>query len=340
MSKVFFDDLGLPEPHVNLGIHGGTHGEQVAQILVAFEALLRRERPAMVGVVGDVNSTSACALATAKSYVLDGGATPKLIHVEAGLRSGDRLMPEEVNRLITDALSDLLFTSEESGNLNLVREGVPKEKINFSGNVMVDSLFVAVAKDRGRSLLETLGVNGENPRQFALVTLHRPSNVDDPEMLRRVMGALKVIGSRIAVFFPVHPRTAARMKDIGMTGGVDGLRAGLVEPGLHTLDPLGYDDFLALMRRATVVITDSGGIQEETTALGIPCLTLRENTERPATVTLGTNTLLGRDTDRLVVEVDAILAGQGKVGTVPPNWDGHAAERIIEVLARFAKDQQ
>ena len=337
MSGVFFSDLALPEPHYSLGVGGGSHGGQVARTLVAFEKLLEQERPAMVGVVGDVNSTCACALATAKAYVLSGGRTPKLIHVEAGLRSGDRLMPEEINRVVTDSLSDLFFTSEESGTFNLLNEGIPPDRVHFVGNVMVDSLFNALNKEGGKKLIRNLKIPkySDSLRSFGLVTLHRPSNVDDFEMLQRIMKALNEISTIIDIYFPVHPRTREKLEQWGlMEGDIISFSAN-TNNSLHVLSPLGYDDFLSLMSRAAFIITDSGGIQEETTALGIPCLTLRENTERPVTVTIGTNSLLGRNPESILPEVEKILAGKGKTGTRPTLWDGHAADRIIEVLSSF-----
>jgi len=305
-------------------------------VLIAFEKLVEKVRPDMVGVVGDVNSTVACALATAKSYVLDGGNSPRLIHVEAGLRSGDRRMPEEINRIVTDSLSDILFTSEESGNANLLNEGVPQEKIHFTGNVMVDSLRWAISKKTGRAVAADISPEAGWPpiKPFVLVTLHRPSNVDEPIMLSKVMATLQQIAERISVIFPVHPRTSAQLQAMGYPAPKS-ITAHLGEPGLVLLPPLGYDKFLALMAEATAVITDSGGIQEETTALGVPCLTVRENTERPVTISVGTNTLVGQDIGRLAAEVDEILQGQAKKGSLPPLWDGQAAARIVSILAGF-----
>ena len=273
-------------------------------------------------------------MATAKSYVLDGGRTPKLIHVEAGLRSGDRLMPEEINRLVTDSIADILFTSEPSGTENLLREGIAAEKVHFAGNVMVDSLFYAISRNKKNTLLENLGWTEEESSTYALVTIHRPSNVDDPQMLHRVFSALEQIGSRLPVLFPVHPRSLARMKEAGIAASEISREPTVRQPGLYLMEPLGYHDFLSVMRNSTLVVTDSGGIQEETTALEIPCLTLRENTERPATVELGSNILLGQDTEKMVVVVDRILGGDSKKGAVPPLWDGKAAERIVDVLSR------
>ncbi len=341
MSDVFFRDLALPEPHEFLEVGSGTHGEQVARVLTAFEKLLEQVRPDMVGVVGDVNSTAACALATAKSYVLEQGRTPRLVHVEAGLRSGDRRMPEEINRIVTDSLSDILFTSEESGNSNLLREGVAPEKIHFVGNVMVDSLKWALSKTKGGAapVVHSQESGSQPTGPYVLVTLHRPSNVDDLMMLRKIMAALQEIGEHLPVIFPVHPRTASRIQAMGVTAEPSA-SSRLKKPGLHFMPPLGYDDFLALMVDALVVITDSGGIQEETTALGVPCLTLRENTERPVTISEGTNILINRDPERLIVEVDNILQGPAKRCSVPLLWDGHAAERIVEVLSRCGEDRK
>ncbi len=339
MSEVFFRDLALPSPHYNLGIGGGTHGEQTGRVLIEFERILESVRPHMAGVVGDVNSTAACALATAKSYVLPGGRTPLLIHVEAGLRSRDRLMPEEINRVVTDAIADVLFTSEESGTTNLLAEGVSSERLHFVGNVMVDSLRFMLARNGGDDVCREYGVidPGGHIRPFGMVTLHRPSNVDHPENLRRIVSALAVIGQSIPVLFPIHPRTRARMESLELfpSGGDYDDRDG--GDGIRWLPPVGYEKFLALMSRSTFVITDSGGIQEETTALGIPCLTLRENTERPVTVTQGTNILIGGDMDRLLEEVKKILAGEKKTGQVPPLWDGCSAERIVGTLAELGK---
>jgi UDP-N-acetylglucosamine 2-epimerase (non-hydrolysing) len=305
----------------------------VAKILVAFEEILRLERPDAVGVVGDVNSTCACALATKKAYVLADGHTPLLIHVEAGLRSGDRLMPEEINRVITDAIADVHFTSEPSGTANLLAEGVPSDRVHFVGNVMVDSLLDTLARCNPEQVLERLKLVGSvAPGAYGLVTLHRPSNVDNPDTLSSLMAALGRIAKSVPVLFPVHPRTRAKLEGLGChaLSSEDG--------NLRLLPPLGYDDFVSLLRNAAFVVTDSGGIQEETTALGVPCLTLRENTERPATVDDGTNVLVGHDTERLVVEVEAILAGRGKRGLVPALWDGRAAERIVAVLvSRFGE---
>ena len=307
MSDVFFSQLEIPEPDMNLGVGSGSHASQTADIMRGFEPVVLEHRPDIVLVYGDVNSTVAAALVCAKLLIPVG-------HVEAGLRSFDRTMPEEINRIVTDRLSDLLFTPSEDGDSNLQKEGVPSRKIHRVGNVMIDSLIQLLPAART--------CRGENfPERLALVTLHRPSNVDDSENLQRILDSLREISERINVVFPVHPRTRQRIKEFGLS-----------VPRLHLVDPLPYIEFLALQARAAVVITDSGGIQEETTYLGVPCLTLRTNTERPITVTLGTNILVGEDQNRLTEELKAVLDGKAKKGTVPPLWDGHAGDRIADIL--------
>ena len=308
MSDVFFRQLGMPAPDINLEVGAGSHAQQTAQVISRFEPVVLESAPDLVLVYGDVNSTAAAALVCAKLQVRIG-------HVEAGLRSRDRSMPEEINRLITDQLSDLLFTPSSDGDENLCREGVAPHKIHRVGNVMIDTL------------VRLLPVCGEHkpaglPSSYALVTLHRPSNVDDSVWLAELLEALGEISREIAIVFPIHPRTRARMEELGRK----------IAPGIRLLDPAPYLAFLALQRDATVVITDSGGVQEETSFLGVPCLTLRESTERPITVSLGTNQILGRDLARMKHEVQSILAGTKKSGSVIPLWDGHAAERIAEVV--------
>lgn len=310
MSDVFFQQLGLGAPDFNLQVGSGSHAQQTAEIMMRFEPLLLDLSPDLVLVYGDVNSTVAAALVCSKLGVRIG-------HVEAGLRSFDRSMPEEINRLLTDQLSDLLFTPSEDGNLNLAREGIAADKMHLVGNVMIDTL-VRMLPDAERQTLPDM------PPRFALVTLHRPSNVDDPAWLNEMLKTLQGIGKDLAVVFPVHPRTRQQIAKLGYN--VNGNR------GLTLLDPLPYLTFLALQRRATVVITDSGGIQEETTYLGTPCLTVRENTERPITVQVGTNMLVGRDPEKLRAGVEAILCGQWRKGELPPLWDGRAAERIAAVV--------
>ena len=311
MSDVFFQQLGMPTPDVNLEVGSGTHARQTSQIIARFETVVLDGKPDWVVVYGDVNSTVAAAMVCAKLLI-------PVAHVEAGLRSFDRTMPEEINRLLTDQISDLLFTPSEDGNHNLRREGVAAERVHFVGNVMIDTLVRLLPYARERS---SEGI----PESYALVTLHRPSNVDDIGWLKALFDMLLDISRDVPVLFPVHPRTRARMAEAGIE-----FRGG--KSKLQILDPIPYLEFLALQSRAAVVITDSGGIQEETTYLGVPCLTVRENTERPITVSLGTNILVGRDIQYLRTELEAVLAGRAKRGTAPPLWDGHAAERIAQVM--------
>ena len=312
MSDVFFEQLGIPAPEVNLAVGSGTHARQTAEIMTRLEPVLLDGKPDMVLVYGDVNSTVATALVCAKLGVRVG-------HVEAGLRSFDRTMPEEINRLVTDQLADILFTPSEDGDLNLQKEGIPAERIFRVGNVMIDSLvkLLPAARRQNRN-----GRPEGHAERYALVTLHRPANVDDGVILKRILRSLLEVSRDLSVIFPAHPRTRKRIADFG-----------LVADQLQILAPLSYLEFLGMQSRATVVITDSGGIQEETTYLGVPCLTLRENTERPVTVSLGTNVLVGSDPDKLRAELSRILAGNAKKGTIPPLWDGHAGERIAAVLA-------
>jgi len=307
MSDVFFSQLEIPAPDVNLGVGSRSHARQTAEIMTGFEPIVLERKPDVVLVYGDVTSTVAAALVCAKLGIRVG-------HVEAGLRSFDWTMPEEVNRVVTDRLADFLFTPSDDGDVNLKREGVPAEKIYRVGNVMIDSLVrLLPAAQRCRK-------NGF-PEHYALVTLHRPSNVDNSETLKSVLESLLEINEDLDVVFPVHPRTRQRIAEFGLK----------VEK-LHLSEPLPYIEFLALQSRAAVVITDSGGIQEETTYLGIPCLTLRDNTERPVTVSLGTNVIVGQDRDKLNSELSKIVAGRAKKGTIPPLWDGRAGERIADVL--------
>lgn len=315
MSDIFFRELGIPLPDINLEVGSGSHAQQTAQIISRFEPVALEQQPDWVCVYGDVNSTVAAALVCAKLGV-------PVAHVEAGLRSFDRSMPEEINRVLTDQIADLLFTPSPDGDANLQREGVPAGRIRRVGNVMIDTLVRLLPQAEGRPVFDALGLAPDAP--YCLVTLHRPSNVDQPDSLADILRALDDISRRVPVIFPVHPRTRAQLAALNIAP--DGARLRLVEP-------LGYLDFLALQRRAAVVVTDSGGIQEETTYLGVPCLTLRENTERPITVEIGTNRLIGHDLARLRREVEAILNGGAKRGAIPPLWDGHAAERIAAVFA-------
>ena len=316
MSQVFFADLGLPQPDIYLNVGSGSHAEQTARVMLAFEPVLLEHNPALVLVVGDVNSTLACTLVASKLAV-------PVAHVEAGLRSFDRTMPEEINRMLTDQIADLLFTTERSARENLIREGVVEEKIHFVGNVMIDTLL----RHRERALsLEVVEEYGLEPQGFVLMTLHRPSNVDEPEVLSGLLDGLAEIQRRIPIIFPAHPRTMERMREFGFGGRMTAMAA------LRVTEPLGYLKFMNLMANARLVLTDSGGIQEETTILGVPCLTLRENTERPVTVTQGTNTVVGCDPGRIVTEALAIVDGKSKAGRVPELWDGQAASRIVKVL--------
>ena len=319
MSRLFFEELGIPEPDVNLEVGSASHAVQTAEIMKRFEPVVLERRPHLVVVVGDVNSTAACAMVAKKIPGIG------LAHVEAGLRSFDRTMPEEINRLVTDALSDLLFTSEPSGERNLRAEGIPADRIIPVGNVMIDTLRTHLPRAAATGARERLGLPA---RGYALMTLHRPSNVDDPAVFGPLMDAIAEVAARLPVVFPVHPRTRATLEEWGATRG--GIPAGLV-----VQDPLGYLDFLALMTEARLLLTDSGGVQEETTALGIPCLTLRENTERPATVEIGTNLLVGRDPSRLRDAAFEVLAGKAKKGALPEGWDGRAAERIADAMGEW-----
>ncbi len=311
MSDVFFRQLEIPEPEVNLEVGSGSQAQQTADIMRRLEGVLLERRPDLVLVYGDVNSTVAAALVCAKLLIAVG-------HVEAGLRSFDRTMPEEINRLLTDQISDLLFTPSADGDRNLQREGVPPGKIHLVGNVMIDTLVRMLPAARQNAAKNL-------PERFALVTLHRPSNVDDLPWLAEMLRTLRQIGSSLPVLFPIHPRTRQRLAESGARLAP--------HDGLRLMDPLPYLAFLGAQARATVLITDSGGIQEETTFLNVPCLTVRENTERPITVELGTNILVGRDLRRLRTEVERIVSGERKSGVAPPLWDGQAAERIAAIIA-------
>jgi len=307
MSDVFFSQLAIPTPDWNLEVGSGSHARQTAEIMTRLEPVVLEGKPDIVLVYGDVNSTVAAALVCSKLLIRVG-------HVEAGLRSFDPTMPEEINRIVTDRLAELLFTPSEDGDSNLLKEGVAREKIHRVGNVMIDSLVQLLPA-------ATQCASNGLPERYALVTLHRPSNVDDSDTLKSILDSLLEVGERLPVVFPVHPRTRQRIAEFGINVG-----------NLHLVEPVPYIEFLALQRRAAVVITDSGGIQEETTYLGVPCLTLRNNTERPITVTLGTNILVGQDRKKLNSEVMKICEGKAKTGTIPPLWDGHAGDRIAEIL--------
>jgi UDP-N-acetylglucosamine 2-epimerase (non-hydrolysing) len=314
MSDDFFRDLGIPAPDVNLGVGSGSHAEQTARVMIAFEEVCQRETPDWVIVVGDVNSTIACALTAKKLGV-------RVAHVEAGLRSGDMSMPEEINRRCTDAISDLFFTTDVQAGENLRSEGMPTGRVHFVGNTMIDTLRRHIERARTAPLPDGLA-----ERQFAVVTLHRPSNVDDAGKLGPIMQAIGDLGSRLPVVFPVHPRTFNRLESFGL---LEHLRR---KPGIRLIEPLSYLPFLGLVARSRLVLTDSGGIQEETTVLGIPCITMRENTERPITCTTGTNMLVGSDAAAMRRAVAGVLDGPSPSYSIPEKWDGHAAERIVDVL--------
>lgn len=319
MNDVFFEELGIPAPHASLGCGGGSHAEQTAKVMVAMEAELTANPVDMVLVVGDVNSTLAAAIVAKKLQL-------QLIHVEAGLRSGDRAMPEEINRLATDAISDILFVTESSGVDALTREGHPAAAIHFVGNVMIDNLFFQVGQLEGRTAPPALAdirrkLEGS---PYGVVTLHRPSNVDVEPMLRGIVGVLREVSQDLPLVFPMHPRTRARCEAAGIELG----------QRIHVLPPLSYMDFLGLWKDAAVILTDSGGLQEESTALGVRCVTLRESTERPATISEGTNTLVGTDPERILAGVRATLARPPSEKR-PRHWDGHAAERIAQALLDF-----
>lgn len=319
MSDAFFDDLGMPKPDVYLGVGSGSHAVQTARIMTEFEPVILREKPDWVLVVGDVNSTIACALVCSKLGV-------KVAHVEAGLRSGDRSMPEEINRILTDAISDLLLTTSQDADENLRREGIAPEKIRFVGNVMIDSLFEHLKVAENSTVREDLDVAGTD---YAVLTLHRPSNVDDRETFSGIIDALVTIVARLPIVFPVHPRTRAKIEEFGFGDRIAAVDIRLVEP-------LGYLDFMRLYSGARLVLTDSGGLQEETTAFGIPCLTLRKNTERPITIELGTNILVGIDPVTIRRSAISIFDGErSEMRQDIPLWDGKAAKRICDELVKF-----
>lgn len=330
MSDHLFEGLRLPQPDVNLDVGSGTHAIQTAEVMRRFEPIVDLHEPSCVVVVGDVNSTLACSLVAAKKGV-------PVVHVEAGLRSYDRSMPEEINRILTDQISDRLYTTERTAEDNLAREGIPSSRVCFAGNVMIDSVVFGRANARSaKDTLQACNVNPlvlNDPRGYGVVTLHRPSNVDHPETLRALLGVLGEVAASLPLVFALHPRTRSNIDRFGLMDLIDPVRMVL-------LPPQGYLEMLGLMAGATVVLTDSGGLQEETTALGVPCLTLRENTERPITVEQGTNILVGRDRDAILGAVQEILNGRGKRGRVPELWDGYAAKRIAADLYRWLKQRQ
>lgn len=323
MNEKLFRDLQMPAPDVNLEVGSGTHAVQTAEIMKRFEPVIDNSNPACVIVVGDVNSTLACALVASKKQV-------PVIHVEAGLRSYDRAMPEEINRVLTDQIADLLYTTERSASKNLEREGIDQEKVVFVGNLMIDSLRSHLPRAvQTATVLEQSGLTESQLSawsRYGVVTLHRPSNVDDPQRLAALVDALAQASEKLPLIWPIHPRTKANIARFGMASALE-------TPRILTLPPQGYLEMLGLMSKAVVTLTDSGGIQEETTALGVPCITLRENTERPITVTEGTNTVVGSDVALILSTLEAALKDGGKRGRVPEYWDGHAADRIVHHLA-------
>ena len=320
MKHTFFEQLQIPEPDIDLEVGSGTHAVQTAQIMLRFEPLLDKEKPSAILVVGDVNSTIACALVAAKKHI-------PIVHVEAGLRSYDRTMPEEINRVLTDQLSDLLFTTEKAAEINLVQEGIDRRRIHFVGNVMIDNLKQQLL--RATPVEQTLAdknlPSGILENGFALLTLHRPSNVDNPVILERLLKVISRISDQVPVIFPMHPRTRKQIDTFKLQHLIQLDR-------VITMEPLGYLEMLGLMASARVILTDSGGIQEEATSLGVPCLTLRENTERPITVTEGTNTIVGTDSELILATFTDVMESGGKRGNIPEKWDGNAAERIVNVL--------
>ncbi len=321
MSDLFFRQLGIPEPDINLEIGSGTHAVQTAEIMKTFEAVVLEHRPDAVLVVGDVNSTIACGLVAVKLGV-------KLIHVEAGLRSGDRTMPEEINRVLTDAISDLLFCTEQAGIDNLLRDGIAKEKIHLVGHVMIDTLLKNLEKAKESGIVDQLTEQGcIGGDGFAMLTIHRPSNVDDPKVFARILDALEVIQKDLPILFPIHPRTQKNLAALGLQGRMDALS------NIHLMEPIGYLDFLKLNSLAKVVLTDSGGIQEETTVLKVPCITLRNNTERPVTAEIGSNQIVGTDPKKILTAYRNAMSGNWREPQIPPLWDGKAAERIVHIIS-------
>jgi UDP-N-acetylglucosamine 2-epimerase (non-hydrolysing) len=322
MSRLFFQELEIPAPDINLEVGSASHAVQTALILQRFETVLLAEKPDLVLVVGDVNSTMACALTSVKLGI-------PVAHVEAGLRSFDRSMPEEINRLVTDVLAEYLFTTEPSANENLLREGIPSEHIYFVGNVMIDTLLKHRAKAAHSDILTRLQVRAQS---YGLVTIHRPSNVDCPRTLEAIIGALHELARSLPILFPCHPRTREKLGAFHLMHYFTPQTAGACASGIYLCEPLGYIDFLKLMAEAKMVLTDSGGIQEETTILGVPCLSLRENTERPVTVTAGTNIIVGVEKGNIIAKALEILHQPCIPHRVPELWDGHAAKRIVQIL--------
>ena len=342
MSDSFFNDLEIPKPDLCLGVGSGTHSVQTARIMERFESVVLNEQPHVVLVVGDVNSTAACALVAKKTWCRrNEGATgfiPKLAHVEAGLRSFDRTMPEEINRIVTDSISDYLFTTEESANQNLLREGIPENRIFFVGNVMIDTLLRHRSKAQESTILQDLQLaDGREVKPYAILTLHRPSNVDDKQVFAPMLNAFLYVSRRLPVVFPAHPRTLKRIQDEDLgdyfvNHFVQGPEPWDSRVRIRLIPPLGYLDFLRLLSEARVALTDSGGIQEEATFFGVPCITLRDNTERPVTLECGTNVLVGSDPEKIIREFDRLSLSGKKSNRSPLYWDGNAAKRIVKVL--------
>jgi len=340
MSGSFFRDLNLPDPDVYLGVGSGSHSVQTAEIMKRFEEVLVRERPDILLVVGDVNSTLACSLVAAKISFDPAGTRPLIAHVEAGLRSFDRTMPEEVNRVVTDHISDLLFVTEESGLRNLSQEGIAAEKVHFVGNTMIDSVLAYKQDAESSTVLDRLGLRDALPRngtgkdvaRYALLTIHRPSNVDTRAPFLNILEGLQELSGRMPIVFPAHPRTRKRIDEFGLGNYFASTALGQAATGIRLLEPQGYLDFLCLMKHAALVVTDSGGIQEETTCLGVPCVTVRENTERPVTLTMGTNVLAGVTKESICTAVRRQLKGK-RAKSIPELWDGRAAERIAEIIS-------
>jgi UDP-N-acetylglucosamine 2-epimerase (non-hydrolysing) len=356
MSDRFFADLNIPKPDVHLGVGSGSHATQTAEIMKRFEEILLRERPDLLVVVGDVNSTLACALVAAKISYDANGTKPLIAHVEAGLRSFDRCMPEEINRILTDHVADLLFVTEESGVRNLRQEGIPDRKIHFVGNTMIDSLLTFKEQANFSTILNKLNLRSNHAEarstygtvRYALLTLHRPSNVDQRETFLNILEGLEELANSCPVIFPVHPRTRKRITQMGLEGFFsaakgceNGEKSCSIQPNglIRLVDPLGYLDFLCLMQHASLVVTDSGGIQEETTCLGVPCVTVRENTERPITVQVGTNILAGTTKEGIRQATRQQLASKAS-GVVPEGWDGASSQRILEVICREIEKKQ
>ncbi len=318
MSDIFFRELELPKPHIYLGVGSGRHGEQTGKIMIEYEKAILDDLPELVLVAGDVNSTVACSLVAVKLHI-------KVGHIEGGLRSRDWNMPEEINRIVTDNIADYIFTTSRDADANLLAEGIAKEKIFFVGNTMIDSLHYYMPKVEQRRIQQELGVT---PGNYILITLHRPSNVDQDEIFKGLFETLETIQQRIPIVFPMHPRTRKMLQEFGLGHYLE-------LPNLKITEPLGYHDFMKLQKDARLVLTDSGGLQEETTVLGVPCLTLRENTERPVTIWEGTNELVGSDPQKILTRTVAILDGDVKKGKIPEYWDGHTAERLVAVLRRM-----